>query len=56
MQAPADTQGRITWTVSADSRTSRAHQHAAKARTDWNRLAESATTRLIRDLAVPAAG
>ncbi len=33
-QATADAQGRITWTVSVDSMTSRAHQHAAGARRD----------------------
>ncbi|WP_435820996.1 IS5 family transposase [Micromonospora musae] len=31
-QATGDAQGRITWTVSVDSMTSRAHQHAAGAR------------------------
>ncbi|MET7375343.1 IS5 family transposase [Micromonospora arida] len=34
LQARADAQGRIDWTVSVDSMTSRAHQHAAGARTD----------------------
>lgn len=33
-QAAADAEGRITWTVSVDSMTSRAHQHAAGARKD----------------------
>ncbi|MEV0431344.1 IS5 family transposase [Micromonospora sp. NPDC050495] len=33
-QATADAQGRITWTISVDSMTSRAHQHAAGARRD----------------------
>lgn len=31
-QATGDAQGRITWTISVDSMTSRAHQHAAGAR------------------------
>ncbi|WP_199714827.1 IS5 family transposase, partial [Micromonospora radicis] len=31
-QAAGDAQGRITWTISVDSMTSRAHQHAAGAR------------------------
>ncbi|AEV86897.1 transposase [Actinoplanes sp. SE50] len=34
LQAAADTNGRIIWTVSVDSMTSRAHQHAAGARTN----------------------
>jgi transposase len=34
LQARGDAQGRIDWTVSVDSMTSRAHQHAAGARTD----------------------
>jgi len=34
LQAQGDAQGRIDWTVSVDSMTSRAHQHAAGARTD----------------------
>jgi transposase len=34
LQAAGDAQGRIAWTVSVDSMTSRAHQHAAGARTD----------------------
>ena len=34
LQAAGDAQGRIDWTVSVDSMTSRAHQHAAGARTD----------------------
>ena len=34
LQARGDSQGRIGWTVSVDSMTSRAHQHAAGARTD----------------------
>jgi len=34
LQADGDAQGRIAWTVSVDSMTSRAHQHAAGARTD----------------------
>lgn len=34
LQAAGDAQGRIGWTVSVDSMTSRAHQHAAGARTD----------------------
>ncbi len=33
-QATGDAEGRITWTVSVDSMTSRAHQHAAGARRD----------------------
>ncbi|SCL57478.1 Transposase [Micromonospora citrea] len=33
-QATADAQGRIGWTISVDSMTSRAHQHAAGARRD----------------------
>jgi transposase len=33
-QAAGDAEGRIAWTVSVDSMTSRAHQHAAGARTD----------------------
>jgi transposase len=34
LQAAGDAQGRIGWTVSVDSMTSRAHQHAAGARKD----------------------
>ena len=34
LQTQADVQGRIDWTVSVDSMTSRAHQHAAGARRD----------------------
>ncbi|GAB3137970.1 hypothetical protein GCM10027290_04700 [Micromonospora sonneratiae] len=34
MQAAGDATGRIAWTVSVDSMTSRAHQHAAGARKD----------------------
>ena len=34
LQAQGDAQGRIDWTVSVDSMTSRAHQHAAGARID----------------------
>lgn len=34
LQAAGDAQGRIAWAVSVDSMTSRAHQHAAGARTD----------------------
>ncbi|WP_263407301.1 IS5 family transposase [Micromonospora craniellae] len=34
LQAAGDATGRIGWTVSVDSMTSRAHQHAAGARTD----------------------
>lgn len=34
LQAAGDADGRIGWTVSVDSMTSRAHQHAAGARTD----------------------
>ncbi|MEH0971456.1 transposase [Micromonospora sp. CPCC 205546] len=34
LQAAGDAQGRIGWTMSVDSMTSRAHQHAAGARTD----------------------
>lgn len=40
-QAAGDAQGRITWTVSVDSMTSRAHQHAAGARTDGHAQKES---------------
>ena len=40
LQAKGDAQGRIDWTVSVDSMTSRAHQHAAGARTDGHRQKE----------------
>ena len=40
LQAQGDAQGRIDWTVSVDSMTSRAHQHAAGARTDGHRQKE----------------
>ncbi|NJP35949.1 IS5 family transposase, partial [Micromonospora thermarum] len=40
-QAAADAEGRITWTVSVDSMTSRAHQHAAGARKDGHLQKES---------------
>jgi transposase len=40
LQAAGDAQGRIGWTVSVDSMTSRAHQHAAGARRDGHRQKE----------------
>ncbi len=44
-QAAGDAQGRITWMVSVDSMTSRAHQHAAGARRDGH-LQKGARSRL----------
>ncbi|WP_433789982.1 IS5 family transposase [Actinoplanes sp. CA-252034] len=41
LQAFGDAEGRIAWTVSVDSMTSRAHQHAAGARTDGHLQKES---------------
>jgi len=41
LQAHGDAQGRIDWTVSVDSMTSRTHQHAAGARRDGYRQKES---------------
>jgi transposase len=41
LRAHGDAQGRINWTVSVDSMTSRAHQHAAGARRDGHLQKES---------------
>jgi transposase len=60
LQALADAQGQITWDVSVDSTTARAHQHAAGARKRGickpNRPAGSWWSRLTTRWAAPAAG
>ena len=60
LQALADAAGRITWDVSVDSTSARAHQHAAGARKRGiyrlNRLVESLSSRTITRSAGPAVG
>ena len=60
LQAQADAAGRITWDVSVDSTTARAHQHAAGARKRGicrlSRLAGSQPNRLTMLWAVLVAG
>jgi transposase len=60
LQSLADVTGRITWDVSVDSTSARAHQHAAGARKKGicrpNRLVGSVSSQLITRSADPAAG
>jgi hypothetical protein len=60
LQAQGNARGRIDWTVSVDSMTSRAHQHAAGARTDGHLQKEppavSMTSRPITGWAAPVVG
>lgn len=60
LQALAHAAGRITWDVSVDSTTARAHQHATGARKRGiyrsSHLVGSVSSRLITPSAVPVAG